>query len=274
MVTGLIGTKVDQAQKFLQDGTRVPVSSVLMKPNVVVQVKTMEKEGYNSIQFGIGLKKNADKPTAGHIKKAGILKTPRFLREIRVDNPSEFKTGDLVKAEDIFSAGDIVDVIGTSKGKGYAGVVKRHHFRGGPRTHGQSDRERAPGSIGQTTTPGRVYKGKRMAGKMGNERVTVKNLQVLDVRQDLVLIKGLIPGVRKGLVMLKKAGKDKKFVPLFQEIAEEKPGDKKAEKTNINSKPEEKTEVISEAAVETKIETSAKEQSSKNNTQTKEEDVK
>lgn len=120
-------------------------------------------------------------------------------------------------------AGDLVDVIGISKGKGFAGVVKRHHFKGGPRTHGQSDRERAPGSIGQTTTPGRVYKGKRMAGHMGHSRTTIKNLQVVDVEENknTLLIKGLVPGPVKSRVFIKKVGEDKKFVPLWKETQNE-----------------------------------------------------
>lgn len=124
--------------------------------------------------------------------------------------------GDVIKASDIFKPGDVINVTGISKGKGYAGGVKRYHFKGGPRTHGQSDRERAPGSIGSTTTPGRVYKGKRMAGRMGHERITVKNLQVVFVDDNNILVKGLVPGGRNTLLMLKKVKDvDKKFVPLY-----------------------------------------------------------
>ena len=119
----------------------------------------------------------------------------------------------------------MINVTGVPKGKGYAGVVKRHHFKGGPRTHGQSDRERAPGSIGQTTTPGRVYKGKRMAGRMGHETATIRNLEVLDVSADLILVKGLVPGGRNTLIILKKVGENKKFVPLYKEIDEEESAD-------------------------------------------------
>ena len=200
----------------MEDGKRVPVSSVLVTSNIITQLKTQEKEGYNAFQFGIDLMKKTNKSQGGHSKKAGIEKTPRFLKEIRVDALGDLSLGRLVKAEEVLKQGDLVDVTGTSKGKGYAGVVKRHHFKGGPRTHGQSDRERAPGSSGQTTTPGRVYKGKRMSGKMGNAKRTVKNLVVLSVQGDTVLLKGLVPGIPDSVLIIKKVGEDKKFIPLFK----------------------------------------------------------
>ena len=164
------------------------------------------------------------------IKGANLKVAPRFLREIRVDEVLDLpKVGETINASDVLKAGDIVDVTGVSKGKGYAGVVKRHHFKGGPRTHGQSDRERAPGSIGQTTTPGRVYKGKRMAGRMGHENVTIKNQIIADVLDNLVLIKGLVPGPKNGLISIKKVGEGKKFVPLHKNasIEESKESEKK-----------------------------------------------
>lgn len=137
--------------------------------------------------------------------------------------------------------GDVVQVRGTSKGKGFAGVVKRHHFKGGPRTHGQSDRERAPGSIGQTTTPGRVYRGKRMAGRMGSDRVTIKNLLVLDIARDIVTIKGLVPGARNNRLVITKTGEAKKFIPLYkQSLPSDEVREKVAEpKEKINAKSEE-----------------------------------
>jgi large subunit ribosomal protein L3 len=140
--------------------TRIDVSGI-----VVSQIKTAEKDGYDAVQLGYGMTKKADKPTAGHSKKAGLNSTPRFFKETRADKIEGIELGSAVNVEEVLSAGDIVDVTGVTKGKGYAGVVKRHHFKGGPKTHGQSDRHRAPGSIGQSTTPGRVYKGKRMAGR-------------------------------------------------------------------------------------------------------------
>ena len=220
-IQGLIGKKLDQTQGFLEDGTRVPISCVLVSANMVTQVKSEDKEGYHALQLGFDITKKTTKAIAGHIKKAGITKTPRFLREIRVDEMGELKAGNEISVNEVFAPGDIIDVTGTSKGKGYAGVVKRYHFKGGPRTHGQSDRERAPGSIGQSTTPGRVYKGKRMAGRKGNKKSTIKNLEVVDIVGNTLLVKGLVPGPRGALVMIKKRGQKKKFVPLFKEKLEE-----------------------------------------------------
>lgn len=218
-ISALIGRKIDQTQGFLEDGTRVPLSIISVGSNTVLQIKTTEHEGYNAVQLGFGSSKKTNKPMTGHIKKAGTEKTPRFFREIRVDDSPDFSPGSAISPQEVFEAGDIVDVTGTSKGKGFAGVVKRHGFHGGPRTHGQSDRERAPGSIGQTTTPGRVYRGKRMAGRMGNERVTIKNLEVLDVLEDKILVRGLIPGSKGSIVIVHKVGKSKKFVPLWSDAS-------------------------------------------------------
>ncbi len=217
----IIGQKKSQSQKFLEDGTRIPVTEVVLSGgNVVVQTRTLEKEGYSSIQLGFGKKKNANKPLIGHVKKASLSEASLFLREVEADGDMP-EIGTVIKASDVLKPGDIVDVIGVSKGKGYAGGVKRHHFKGGPRTHGQSDRERAPGSIGQSTTPGRVYRGKRMAGRMGHEQVTVQNLMVVDVTDDGVLIKGLVPGPVNNLIMIKKVGQAKKFTPLYKEQVDE-----------------------------------------------------
>ncbi len=223
MIHALIGQKKTQTQKFLSNGTRIPVTEIHLSTNPVISLKTSERDGYNAVQIGFGTKKHPTKSVVGHSKGANIT-APQFLREVRVTDVSDFlKPGDMLKASDVFKAGDTVDVIGISKGKGYAGGVKRYGFKGGPRTHGQSDRERAPGSIGQTTTPGRVYKGKRMAGRMGTERVTVKNLSIVAVLADAIWIKGLVPGGRDNLIYVKKVGEDKKFVPLIDEpkIAEE-----------------------------------------------------
>lgn len=219
-VQSLIGTKINQTQGFLEDGTRVPLSLIALGGNVVTQIKGDEKEGYNSVQVGFGTKRVVTKAEAGHSKKAGLEKTPRFLKEVRVDGPADVEVAAIISPEEVFEAGDIIDVMGTSKGKGFAGGVKRHHFKGGPKTHGQSDRHRAPGSIGQGTTPGRVYKGKRMAGKMGNEQVTIKNLQVLSVVDGILCIKGLVPGVKGGLLVVTKVGKNKKFTPLYRKADE------------------------------------------------------
>ena len=142
---------------------------------------------------------------------------PRFFKETRADKMEGIELGSAVNVEEVLSAGDIVDVTGTTKGKGYAGVVKRHHFKGGPKTHGQSDRHRAPGSIGQSTTPGRVYKGKRMAGRMGAVQATVKNLEVVEYADGILLVKGLIPGPISSIVTITRRGANKKHVGLYKE---------------------------------------------------------
>jgi large subunit ribosomal protein L3 len=221
-LTSLIGRKLYQKQAFLQDGTRVPLSGIRVFGNVIAQVKSADKEGYNALQLGIETKKRAKKSLANHSKKAGLTNTPAFLREVRVDDVEGAVAGTEINAADVFAVGDIVDVVGISKGKGFAGGVKRWGFKGGPRTHGQSDRERAPGSIGQTTTPGRVYKGKRMAGRMGQETVTVQNLEVVEITNDgILLVKGLIPGSVNTIVAINKMGVNKKFVPLYKEVVDE-----------------------------------------------------
>lgn len=251
-ITGFIGKKDYQTQGFLEDGKRIPLTVVTSLGNRVSQVKTAEKDGYNAIQLGFGTKKKTNKPLKGHSDKAGLKETPRFFREIRLTDIPEIEPGYEINVSELLEPGDIVDVVGISKGKGFAGVVKRYHFKGGPRTHGQSDRERAPGSIGQTTTPGRVYKGKKMAGRMGHEQVTVKNLEVIEIKEDgTILLRGLVPGVKKSLLMIKKVGKNKNFVPLYREIAEEEV------KTEVSvEKPkdtEEKTQVKEVAEIKEEV---------------------
>ena len=219
----LIGRKQTQTQKFLTDGTRIPVTFIEVKDNPVLMVKAQDRNGYLAVQIGYGAKKHPTKPELGHSKKGANLDyAPYFLAEARFPKDTKADTlpkpGDKVSASTVFEPGDIINVTGISKGKGFAGGVKRFHFKGGPRTHGQSDRERAPGSIGQTTTPGRVYKGKRMAGKMGNDKVTVRNLEVVDVSTDgQLIIKGLVPGAPGAYLVIKKVGKNKKFIPLLKE---------------------------------------------------------
>jgi large subunit ribosomal protein L3 len=266
-IQSLVGRKIDQTQGFLEDGTRVPLSIISMGQNVVSQVKTVDTDGYSALQIGFDTLKRPNKPTEGHTKKAGLSQTPRFFREIKADGVSDVTAGTLVTPSEIFEPGDIVDVVGTSKGKGYAGVVKRHGFHGGPKTHGQSDRHRAPGSIGQTTTPGRVYKGKRMSGRMGNERVTVKNLEVLDIQGETILIRGLIPGAKGAIVTVKKVGKNKKFMPLWSEKAEIEETEVATAEENVQDAkttvetPEEKVETA-ETTVQQATETVQTEESS------------
>jgi large subunit ribosomal protein L3 len=217
-----IGIKQEQGQKFLENGVRIPVTHVFTPGCPVVAVKQKDTHGYTAVQLGLGTRKKATKAQMGLGKGAKLEKAPHFLREIRVaDEEALPNVGDVVKVSDVLSAGDIVQVTGISKGKGFAGGVKRHNFKGGPRTHGQSDRERAPGSIGQTTTPGRVYKGKRMAGHMGHEQVTVQNLEIVSVNESGIVINGLVPGPKDGLLVITKTGTMKKFVPLLEDIQAE-----------------------------------------------------
>jgi large subunit ribosomal protein L3 len=195
-------------QIFDENGAAVPVTIIEAGPCFVTQVRTPSKEGYSSVQLGFDevKPKRISGGELGHLKKSNIPPL-RFIREFAVKDP-QVTVGDQVKV-DLFATGDSVDVTGTSKGKGFAGAVKRYHFRGGPATHGQSDRERAPGSRGSGTTPGRVYKGAKGAGHMGNDRVTAQNLKVVlvDVERNLIGVRGAVPGSRNGLVMVKEARK-------------------------------------------------------------------
>jgi large subunit ribosomal protein L3 len=203
---GLLGKKLGMTRFFKEDGTSVPATLVEAGPCTVLQIKTPDKEGYEAVQLGFGARKEkrTTKPLLGHFKKAGAspLKIMREFRGFMLDQ--EFKVGDKIGA-DIFLAGERVDVSGTSKGKGFAGVIKRHGFSGGPKTHGQSDRHRAPGSIGQSATPNRVIKGLKMAGRLGNERFTIRNLTVLKVIPDknLILLKGCVPGSRNSILEIR-----------------------------------------------------------------------
>jgi large subunit ribosomal protein L3 len=203
MVTGILGRKVGMTTVFTPEGLAMPVTVVEAGPCYVTQIRTPEKEGYSAVQLGFGEKRRLKKPEEGHLK--GLPKL-EHLREFENGPEGAASVGDKVDCG-IFTPGELVDVVGTSKGKGFAGVVKRHHFKGGPKTHGQSDRHRAPGSIGATTTPGRVLKGTRMAGHMGSERVTVRNLRVVraEPERNLLLLSGPVPGARGSLLMIRKA---------------------------------------------------------------------
>jgi large subunit ribosomal protein L3 len=201
MVDKLLGTKLGMTRYFLEEGTSVPVTAIKVGPCVVVQRKTAGKEGYNAIQLGYGSlkKKRVNKPLAGHFKAAGG-RSFFHLREVRVAQPEDFQLGQEIKA-DMFQVGDKVHVSGRSKGRGFAGVTRKWGFSGGKDTHG-SRSHRIPGSIGCSATPGRVQKGKKLPGRMGYTRTTVKNLQVVDVRPevDVVVVKGAVPGSRNGLI--------------------------------------------------------------------------
>jgi len=207
MITSFWGFKKGQSQIFDEKGKMIPVSFIEVKPVVAVRFIDEQKDGYWAIQVGIGeqKRKKTTKAILGFLEKAGIKKTPRFFRELKVGGEIDLKAGDAILASDVFNVGDIVAVSGKSRGKGFAGVVKRWGFAGGPRTHGQSDRQRAPGSIGQTTTPGRVFKGKKMAGRMGGVKKTVLGLEVvgIDREKEELIVLGLIPGAKGGLIEIK-----------------------------------------------------------------------
>ena len=206
MAKAILGRKLGMTQIFTEEGRVVPVTVVESGNNFVLQNKTDETDGYNAVQIGFGevKEKNVNKPLKGHFEKAGI-KAVRFIREMRLSAPSEYNVGDTIGV-DIFAAGDLVDVVGTSKGKGFAGGIKRHNFARGPMGHG-SKSHREPGSTGAMISGpgGRVLKGKKLPGRMGGERVTVQRLTVVrvDADRNLILIKGAIPGPKKGFVVIK-----------------------------------------------------------------------
>jgi large subunit ribosomal protein L3 len=208
MLKGLIGKKIGMTQIFDDQGAALPVTLIEAGPCYVTQIRRPKKEGYSAVQLGFGEAnpKRLTGGTLGHLK-ANEIPPLRFLREFRI-NELNVKIGEKVTV-DTFTLGERVDVIGTSKGKGFAGTVKRYHFRGGPKTHGQSDRQRAPGSRGSGTTPGRVYKGARSTGHMGTDRVTIQGLKIVlvDAERNLIGVNGGVPGPKGGLVMIKEARK-------------------------------------------------------------------
>ncbi|MFP6615092.1 MAG: 50S ribosomal protein L3 [Candidatus Hydrogenedentota bacterium] len=208
MITGLLGKKVGMTRLFTEDGRWIEVTVLEAGPCSVVQRKTVETDGYSAVQIGFGDIKESrcKKPAAGHFAKVGVS-PKRTLKEVRVPNDAEVNTGDEVKA-DIFAIGDRVDIVGTSKGRGFAGVIKRHGFAGGPGGHG-SHFHRAPGSIGQSADPAKVYKNKRMPGHFGTAKTTVQNLEVVNVDSDrnLLIVRGSVPGANGGLVMVNKSVK-------------------------------------------------------------------
>jgi large subunit ribosomal protein L3 len=203
MTIGLIGRKVGMTQIFAEDGTAIPVSVVAVEPNTVTRVRTPERDGYAAVQLGVEESDRLTKPELGQLRDLPKLSV---LREFRLDEAAGAYTVGQKLDVSLFAAGDLVDVVGVSKGKGFSGHIKRHHFKRGPQTHG-SDDHRAPGSIGAGTTPGRVYRGMRMAGHMGDERATVKKLRVVrtDAERNLLLVKGSVPGAPNGLLLVRKA---------------------------------------------------------------------
>jgi large subunit ribosomal protein L3 len=216
---GFIGKKVGMTQIFDEHGQVIPVTVIQAGPCYVTQIRTDERDGYTAVQLGfdeLPPKRNGssrlNQPKRGHLKRAGEdMPDLRVLREFRVKD-IDVEEGQKLTISDVFAKGERVDVVGTSKGRGTAGTVKRHHFNRQPRTHGQSDRERAPGSIGSTSTPGRVLKGMRMAGHMGSQRVTVQNLEVVEVDADqhLLAVRGSVPGAKGGILLIKPAYKSRR----------------------------------------------------------------
>jgi len=206
---GILGKKIGMTQVFEEDGNLVPVSVIEATPMVVVQVKTIETDGYEAVQIGFGDVKESkvNKPKRGHYEKAGV-DTKRNLVEFKVDNASEYKVGQVISV-DTFNEGDFINATGISKGKGTQGAIKRHNQSRGPKTHG-SKFHRAAGSLGSSASPARVFKGMKMAGRMGNGQVTVKNLQVVKVDMDrnLLLVKGAVPGPKKGIITIKESVKN------------------------------------------------------------------
>lgn len=206
-MTGLLGKKLGMTSIFDETGQVIPCTVIEAGPCFVTQIKTKERDGYEAVQIGFEQKreKTVTKPLAGHFAKANA-KPARIVREFRGNGTAELQPGQEIKVDTVFAKGDTVSVIGTSKGRGFQGVVKRHHFGGGFRTHGQSDRERAPGSVGSSSYPSRVFKGQRMAGRMGGDRVTVRNLKVVGIIPDsnLLLVKGSVPGAINGYVEIHK----------------------------------------------------------------------
>lgn len=207
-IEGVLGRKLGMTQVFDENGRVRAVTVIEAGPVVVTQVKTDDRDGYSALQVGYGERKRSNKPMRGHVKKLGDF---RMLREFRLRGEGEHSIGDKIGVE-LFEEGDLVDVTGTSRGRGFAGGVRRWHFRGGPKTHGQSDRHRAPGSIGAGTTPGRVLKGQKMATHMGAARVTAKNLRVVrrDDARGLLLVEGSVPGATNGTVRIRHAKRQAK----------------------------------------------------------------
>jgi large subunit ribosomal protein L3 len=207
---GLLGTKLGMTQVWDENNKLVPVTVIEISPNVVTQVRTEEKDGYSAVQIAAGAidPRKVNKPAGGHFEAAGV--TPRrHLTEVRTSDASEYSAGQELTVDAVFEAGTKVDVVGTSKGKGFAGVMKRHNFKGVSASHGSHRNHRKPGSIGASSTPSRVFKGMRMAGRMGGERVTVLNLRVhaIDAEKGLLLVKGAVPGARGRIVFVRTAVK-------------------------------------------------------------------
>jgi large subunit ribosomal protein L3 len=251
MIGTLFGIKKNMTSTYDARGRRVGATIVEVSPHFVTQVKTEAgKDGYSAVQLGFGNKKNVKKPQMGHMKKAGASQDLRWLKEFKTEQV-DVEPGTQVTVNQVFFVGDSVKVTGVSKGKGFQGGVRRHGFAGGPKTHGQSDRHRAPGSIGQTTTPGRVYKGKRMAGHMGVDTVSVRNLEVINIDKsnNLLTLKGAIPGATGSVVTITKLGVIKGYTPPPEEkIDEEEESSESAESASTEVESAKSEEIASDSA--------------------------
>ncbi len=253
MINTLLGIKKGMISSYDSRGRRVGATVLEIAPNQITQIKNAQtKDGYTAVQLGLGDRTRLTKPMAGHLKKAGISKNIRFLQEIRQtdDSTSENLTaGQELTVGQVFKKGDAVKVTGISKGRGFQGGVKRYNFKGGPKTHGQSDRHRAPGSIGAGTTPGRVYKGKRMAGHMGVTQTTYKGLEVVavDRAKNLLTLKGGVPGHIGALVTVTNIGQIKGYTPPPEEKEDESEEENKVAESN--SIPEGESEVVASNAI-------------------------
>lgn len=258
MITTLLGFKKTMTSSYDARGRRVGATVVEIPSNFVTQIKTSEKDGYQAIQLGMGTKKSVRKPQIGHTKKANVDKALAYFKEVRIkpmrtasknklsetaqSTVDDVTLGQEISLGQVFFIGDSIKVTGISKGKGFQGGVKRYNFAGGPKTHGQSDRHRAPGSIGSGTTPGRVLKGKRMAGHMGVDNVSYTGLEIIaiDRKNNLITIKGAVPGVMGGLVILEKQGRVKGYVaPPEEKEEEESENTEKSEASEPESESEE-----------------------------------
>jgi large subunit ribosomal protein L3 len=252
---GVLGRKLGMTQVFDRSGEAHAATIIEAGPCLVTQVKTLERDGYHAIQLGFGVAKRLNSPMKGHLKKLGQF---RYLREFRVGDASRYQVGQKLGVE-LFQPGDRVDITGISKGRGFAGGIKRYGFHGGPKTHGQSDRHRAPGSIGAGTDPGRVFKGKHMAGHMGNVRITVGNVKVLDSNpaRGILIVQGAVPGARNGLLRIRRK-KGAALEPEAQEAgAAEEP---QAEEVQAEARAE-KPKVEEAAAEQVKAEDTSAEES-------------
>jgi len=199
MIKTLIGIKSGMTHAYDETGKWLTVTRLALGPCTVLQSRNIEKDGYRAVQLSFGTKRNITKPMAGHLKKSGTDRMPLFISEVITDEET-LNAGSKITASDVFFTGDVVNVAGITRGRGFTGVVKRWGFHGGPKTHGQSDRHRAPGSIGQGTTPGRVYKGKKMAGRSGTAKQTIRNLRVVKILPDEIWVTGAVPGARGGYI--------------------------------------------------------------------------